>query len=97
MTKSPLSCYNFMTRKYANDFIWVFVSTEIQKSSQLKGKRPVLCLFINEENVKNYQPDSFLPIFVKVLESLKNNEMYSYFIGSDVPSPDQSGFKQRDS
>lgn len=50
-----------------------------------------------KENVKNYQPDSFLPIFVKVLESLKNNEMYSYFIGSDVPSPDQSGFKQRDS
>ena len=34
----------------------------------------------DKENVKNYRPVSFLPVFGKILEGLIYNEMYSFFI-----------------
>ena len=48
------------------------------------------------EVVKNYRPASVLPIFVKIFERLKNNEVYSFFIENGLISPDQLGFKQED-
>ena len=51
----------------------------------------------DKQNVKNYRPVSFLPIFGKIFESLIYNEMYSFSIGNDLISSNQSGFKQRDS
>ena len=51
----------------------------------------------DKQNVKNYRPVSFLPIFGKVFERLIYNEMFSFFIENDSISANQSGFKQGDS
>ena len=51
----------------------------------------------DEQNVKNYRPVSLLPIFGKIFEHHIYNEMYSFFIESDLISSNQSGFKQGDS
>ena len=47
--------------------------------------------------IKNYRPVSLLPIFRKIFGRLIYNEMYSFFIESDLVSSNQSGFKQEDS
>ena len=51
----------------------------------------------DKENIKNYRPVSLLPIFGKIFESIKYNEMCSFFILNELISPNQSGFKQGDS
>ena len=48
-------------------------------------------------NVKNYRPISILSIFGKKLERLIYNEIYSFFIKSDLITPNQSSFKQGNS
>ena len=48
-------------------------------------------------NAKNYRPISIFPIFEKIFERLIYNEIYSFFIKSDLISPNQSGFKQGNS
>ena len=44
---------------------------------------------------KNYQPDSVLPIFGKILERLIFEEMFPFFI--ELIATNQSGFKSGDS
>ena len=50
----------------------------------------------DKQNVKNYRPDSLLPIFEKIFERLIYNEKYSFVIENDLISLNQSGFKQGD-
>ena len=47
--------------------------------------------------LKNYWPESLLPICGKVFERLIYNSLFEYFIENDLISPNQSGFKPGDS
>ena len=51
----------------------------------------------DKQNIKNYRPVSVLPIFEKIFERIIYNEMYPFFILTELISPNQSGFKQGDS
>ena len=51
----------------------------------------------DKQILKNYQPVSLLPICRKVFERLIYNCQFEYFIGNDLISPNQSGFKPGDS
>ena len=70
------------------------------------------CQFPNERNkanvvpvhkkgdkqvLRNYRPVSLLPICGKIFERLIYNNLYEFFIKSDLISSNQSGFKQGDS
>ena len=47
--------------------------------------------------VKNYRPISLLPICGKIFERLIYNKLFHFFQGSNLISPNQSGFKPGDS
>ena len=59
-----------------------------------EGYAPV---FRKGEIFKNYNPISLLPVCDKIFETLIFNEMLKFFIENDLISPNQSGFKPRDS
>ena len=42
---------------------------------------------------KNYMPISLLPIRSKILDCLDYNEMFTFFTGNNLISPNQLGFK----
>ena len=46
--------------------------------------------------LKNYWPVSVLLTFRKIFERLIYKEINSLFVGNDLISPNQSGFKQGD-
>ena len=41
----------------------------------------------------NYRPTSFLPGFAKVFESIVHQQVFSYFLSNNLPTPAQSGFR----
>ena len=49
------------------------------------------------EIFKNYNPILLLPVCDKIFETLIFNEKFKFFIENDLISPNQSGFKPRDS
>ena len=51
----------------------------------------------DKQCLKNYRPISLLPICGKIFEKLIFNEMFKFFIENELISPNQSGFKPRDS
>ena len=51
----------------------------------------------DKQLVKNYRPISLLPITSKIFERLLCNQMFEFFIRSDLISQNQSGFKPGDS
>ena len=51
----------------------------------------------DKQILKNYRPVSLLLICGKVFEFLIYNSLFEYFIGNDLISPNQSGFKPGDS
>ena len=51
----------------------------------------------DKQCVKNYRPASLLPICCKILERFIYNMRFSYFIGNNLISEYQSGFKPPDS
>ena len=52
---------------------------------------------IVKQNIKNYTPDSLLPIYGKIFEKLFFNKMFTFFFSNNLISPNQSGFKPGDS
>ena len=51
----------------------------------------------DKQMLRNYRPVSLLPICGKIFERLIYNNLYEFFIKSDLISSNQSGFKQGDS
>ena len=51
----------------------------------------------DKQVLRNYRPVSLLPICGKIFERLIYNNLYEFFIKSDLISSNQSGFKQGDS
>ena len=51
----------------------------------------------DKQLLKNYRPISLLPIIGKIFERLLYNQMFEIFIGNDLISQNQSGFKPGDS
>ena len=51
----------------------------------------------HKQVLRNYRPVSLLPICGKIFERLIYNNLYEFFIKSDLISSNQSGFKQGDS
>ena len=51
----------------------------------------------DKQILKNYQPVSLLPICGKIFERLIYNKLFEYFVGNDLISQNQSGFKPGDS
>ena len=51
----------------------------------------------DKQCLKNYRPISLLPICEKTFENLILNEMFKFFIGNKLISPNQAGFKHGDS
>ena len=51
----------------------------------------------DQQILKNFRPVSLLQICGKVLQRLIYNSLFEYFIGNDLISPNQSGFKPGDS
>ena len=51
----------------------------------------------DKQNVKNYRPESLLPICGKIFERLIYNVMYYIFSDNKLLSPNQLGFKSSDS
>ena len=66
--------------------------------SDWKKGNIVLALKKNDKQpLNNYQPISLLPICSKILEGLILNEIFGFFIGNDLISQHQPGFKTGDS
>ena len=51
----------------------------------------------DKQILKNYRPVSLLPVCGKIFECLIYNNLFEYFIESDLISQNQSGFKPGDS
>ena len=90
----------FVTKQFGNHYIWFFsscIGSGIFPTEWKKANVVPIYKRGDEQNVKNYRPVSFLPIFGKKFERLIYNEMHSFFIGNDFISSNQSGFRQGDS
>ena len=65
----------------------------------LTGRKVIQYLFAkknDKQRLNNYRPISLLPIRSKIFERLVFNEMFGFFIESDVISQYQSSFKPGD-
>ena len=51
----------------------------------------------DKQVLKNYRPVPLLPICGKIFERLIFNEIFSFLLENNLVSPNQSGFKPRDS
>ena len=51
----------------------------------------------NKQSLENYRPISLLAICSKIFERLIYNEMFTFFTENNLISPNQSGFRPRDS
>ena len=50
-----------------------------------------------QQSLKNYRPISLLPICSKIFERIIYNEVFTFFTENTLISPNQSGFRSRDS
>ena len=50
-----------------------------------------------KQSLKNYRPISLLPIISKIFERLIYNKIFNFFAEKNLISPNQSGFRPRDS
>ena len=51
----------------------------------------------NKQSLKDYRPISLLLICSKIFEHLIYDEMFTFFIENNLISPNQSGFRPRES
>ena len=63
----------------------------------VEGKEDFKELSDDEQILKNYRPASLLAICGKIIEHLRYNSLFEYFIENDLISPNQPGFKPGDS
>ena len=66
----------------------------------MAGKKETLHRFLKikaNKTSKNYRPVSLLPICSKVFERIIYNSMLKYFLGNNLISPKQFGFRLADS
>ena len=85
----------------------IFISFHVNKSSiryigglissVVEGKEDFKELSDDEQILKNYRPASLLAICGKIIERLRYNSLFEYFIENDLISLNQPGFKPGDS
>ena len=63
----------------------------------MNGKKLMLYPYIRKQSLKNYRPIFLLPIYSKIFKRPIYNEMFTIFTENNLISPNQSGFKPRDS
>ena len=63
----------------------------------MKGNAVPACKKGDKQTLKNYRPNSLLPVCGKIFEKLIFNKMLKFFLENDLILPNQSGFKPGDS